>query len=274
MRADPILITGCSSGIGRAAAEALLASGHTVYASARRPETLAGLAARGAHTLALDVTDETSMAAAVALVEAAHGSVGTLINNAGYGEYGPVEEVPLDAVRKEFETNVFGLGRMCQLVLPGMRAAGRGRIINISSMGGRLTFPTGGWYHASKYAVESLSDALRVEVAPFGVDVVLVEPGMIRTEFSAVASAGLQPRDDGPYATLRRYSDETTRRSYASRLAIDPARLARVIQRVVEARRPRPRYLVTPFAKATVHLRRLAGGRVWDALMRRSYRLG
>ena len=273
MLVDPVLITGCSSGIGRATAEALLASGHTVYATARRPETLAALAARGAHTLALDVTDEVSMAAAVAVVEAEHGAVGTLINNAGYGEYGPVEEVPLDAVRQEFETNVFGLGRMCQLVLPGMRAAGHGRIVNISSMGGRLTFPTGGWYHASKYAVESLSDALRVEVARFGVDVVLVEPGMIRTEFDAVASSGLRSHDDGPYAALRRHSDETTRRSYASRLAIDPARLARVIQRAVEARRPRPRYLVTPFAKAAVHLRRLAGGRVWDAVVRRSYRL-
>jgi NADP-dependent 3-hydroxy acid dehydrogenase YdfG len=130
---DPVLVTGCSTGIGRAAAEALLARGHTVWATARRPETLADLAAKGAHVTALDVTDEASMTAAVAEVEAAHGAVGTLVNNAGYGEYGAVEEVAMDKVRAMFETNVFGLARMCQLVLPGMRAAGRGRIVNLSS---------------------------------------------------------------------------------------------------------------------------------------------
>lgn len=173
----PVLITGCSTGIGRATAEQLVRAGYTVYATARRPETLADLAAAGAVTLALDVTDEESMTSAVRLVEKEHGQVGTLINNAGYGAYGPVEEVSLDEARREFETNVFGLGRMCQLVLPAMRTAGSGRIINISSMGGRVTFPAGGWYHASKYAVEALSDALRVEVASFGVQVVLVEPG-------------------------------------------------------------------------------------------------
>jgi NAD(P)-dependent dehydrogenase (short-subunit alcohol dehydrogenase family) len=150
---DPVLVTGCSTGIGRATAERLLDGGHTVYATARRPETLAALEVRGAHVLALDVTDEASMRTAVEIVESAHGAVGALVNNAGYGVYGPVEEVDLDAARAQFETNVFGLGRMCQLVLPGMRRAGRGRIVNVSSMGGRIVFPTGGWYHASKYAV-------------------------------------------------------------------------------------------------------------------------
>ena len=161
---DPVLVTGCSTGIGRAVAEELLRQGHTVWATARRPDTLADLADRGAHVTALDVTDEASMSAAVAEVEAAHGSVGTLVNNAGYGEYGAVEEVDLDKVRAMFETNVFGLARMCQLVLPGMRRAGRGRIVNIGSMGGRFTFPLGGYYHATKYAVEALTDALRMEV--------------------------------------------------------------------------------------------------------------
>src|SRR5688572_4408696 len=182
---DPVLVTGCSTGIGRAVAQALLASGHTVWATARRPETLADLAEAGAHVTSLDVTDEGSMRTAVDEVEAAHGAVGTLVNNAGYGEYGAVEEVSLDKVRAMFETNVFGLARMCQLVLPGMRAAGRGRILNVSSMGGRMTFPLGGYYHASKYAVEALSDALRVEVRPFGVDVVVLEPGVTRSSFEA-----------------------------------------------------------------------------------------
>ncbi len=141
---DPILITGCSTGIGRATARLLLAAGHTVYATARRPHTLDELAGAGARVIALDVTDGRSTTEAVAAVEAEHGGVATLINNAGYGSYGPVEEVPLDDVRRQFETNVLGLGRMCQLVLPGMRRAGQGRILNVSSMGGRLVFPTGG----------------------------------------------------------------------------------------------------------------------------------
>ena len=178
-----VLITGCSTGIGRAVVEDLLRQGHTVWATARRLDTVTDLADRGAHVTALDVTDEASMSVAVAEVEAAHGSVGTLVNNAGFGEYGAVEEVDMDKVRAMFETNVFGLARMCQLVLPGMRRAGKGRIINIGSMGGRFTFPMGGYYHATKYAVEALTDALRMEVKSFGVDVALVEPGVTRSSF-------------------------------------------------------------------------------------------
>jgi NADP-dependent 3-hydroxy acid dehydrogenase YdfG len=275
MNADPVLVTGCSSGIGKATAQALVAAGHTVYATARRPATLAELEAAGARTLALDVTDESSMTAAVDAIEAEHGSVGTLVNNAGYGVYGPVEEVAMDDVRREFETNVFGLGRLTQLVLPAMRAAGRGRVVNMSSMGGRFVYPTGGWYHASKYAVEALSDALRVEVAPFGISVVIVEPGLIRTEFESVASGSLSPENArGPYAALRKHADAIMRRSYASRAGADPTAVAEVVKRAVEAGRPRTRYVVTPAAKAQVQLRRLGGDRLWDAVMRRAYRIG
>ncbi|MFN0280620.1 MAG: oxidoreductase [Kineosporiaceae bacterium] len=272
---DPVLVTGCSTGIGRATAERLLDGGHTVYATARRPETLAALEVRGAHVLALDVTDEASMRTAVEIVESEHGAVGALVNNAGYGVYGPVEEVDLDAARAQFETNVFGLGRMCQLVLPGMRRAGRGRIVNVSSMGGRIVFPTGGWYHASKYAVEALSDALRVEVAPFGVRVVLVEPGLIRTEFESVASGGLGAgAERSAYADLRRHADAVMSRAYRSRAGAGPSTVAEVIATAVETRRPRTRYVVTAAAKAQVQTRRLAGDRVWDAFVRRTYRLG
>jgi NAD(P)-dependent dehydrogenase (short-subunit alcohol dehydrogenase family) len=271
MNGDPVLVTGCSSGIGKATAQALVAAGHTVYATARRPSTLADLEAAGARTLALDVTDEDSMKAAVATIEAEHGAVGALVNNAGYGVYGPVEEVPMEDVRREFETNVFGLGRMTQLVLPGMRAAGRGRIVNVSSMGGRLVYPTGGWYHASKYAVEAMSDALRVEVKPFGISVVLVEPGLIRTEFESVASGGLAAQASGPYAALRTTSDEVMRRGYRSRLGAEPSAVASVITKAVSSGRPRSRYVVTPGAKAQVQLRRLGGDRVWDAFVSRAY---
>src|ERR1700751_5500999 len=160
MPSKAVLITGCSSGIGHATAELLAGEGWTVYATARRPETLADLEAQGCKTLALDVTDEASMTAAVSAVQEAEGAVGVLINNAGYSQSGAVESVPLDQVRRQFETNVFGLTRMCQLLLPGMRDQRWGKIVNISSMGGRLVFPGGGFYHATKYAVEAISDAL------------------------------------------------------------------------------------------------------------------
>lgn len=270
----PILVTGCSSGIGAATADLLLKAGHTVYATARRPETLTALADAGARTLALDVTSEESMTAAVAAVEEEHGRVGALVNNAGYGEYGTVEETDLDKVRAMFETNVFGLARMVQLVLPGMRAAGTGRIVNIGSMGGRLTWPVGGYYHATKYAVEAISDALRNEVRPFGVHVSLVEPGLIRTEFeqTATTSEAHVPRPDSPYADLLSTSVSATTGAYANRrVAAGPGAVARVVLKAVEARSPRSRYVVTPAARALITARTLGGDRVWDTIVRQQY---
>ena len=196
-RSAPVLITGCSSGIGRAAAISLHDAGLTVYATARRVDSMAGLASRGIHTLALDVTDEASMTEAVTAVETAAGPVAVLVNNAGYGLYGPVEQLPMDEIRRQFETNFFGLVRLTQLVLPGMRSRGKGRILNVSSMGGRITLPGGAFYHASKYAVEALSDALRMEVAQFGIDVVLIEPGPVKTPWNDIAAASLSSAAPG-----------------------------------------------------------------------------
>src|ERR1700754_4716578 len=173
-KSRPVLITGCSTGIGRATAERLADEGYNVHATARSPESIEDLAARGMKTHALDVTDEASMDAAVAEVEK-EGPIGALVNNAGYSQSGAIETIPMASVRKQFETSVFGLIRMCQLVLPGIREAGSGRIVNLSSMGGKLVFPGGGIYHATKHAVEALSDALRFEVSEFGVDVVVIE---------------------------------------------------------------------------------------------------
>ncbi|MDQ1295777.1 MAG: hypothetical protein QG608_3664, partial [Actinomycetota bacterium] len=175
-------------------------------------------------------------------------------------------------VRQEFETNVFGLGRLCQLVLPGMRRAGGGAVVNVSSMAGRFVLPTGGWYHASKYAVEALSDALRVEVAPFGVRVVLIEPGIIRTGFEAVATRTLA--GDGPYADLRNASAALMTRIYASRMGRDAQAVAATVERALRARRPRARYLVTPGARALVGFRRAAPDALWDAVSRHQYGLG
>jgi len=278
-RYDPVLISGCSSGIGAATAAALVAAGHTVYATARRVETLADLEALGCHPLALDVTSEDSMIAAVAAIETEHGHVGTLVNNAGFGEYGTIEESDLDRVRTMFDTNVFGLARLTQLVLPGMRRSRSGRIVNIGSMGGRITFPVGGYYHATKYAVEAISDALRVEVQPFGIDVILVEPGLVRSSFEGRMNEGLEVEAatgnaDTEYASLLAANDRSSTSGYANDfMSTGPESVAAVIVKALEATRPRSRYVVTPAAKAMINLRRLGGDRVWDWAMRRQFGL-
>jgi NADP-dependent 3-hydroxy acid dehydrogenase YdfG len=270
-----VLITGCSSGIGEATAARLAADGWNVYATARRPETLSKLAEQGCKTLALDVTDEDSMQAAVSAVAEAEGAVGVLINNAGYSQSGAVESVPLDQVRRQFETNVFGLIRMCQLVLPGMRAQRWGKIVNISSMGGRLTFPGGGLYHATKYAVEAISDAMRFEVRGFGVDVILVEPGLIVTSFGDVASASVGVSDDGgPYADFNRKVAKITEGAYKgpmSKLGAGPDAVAKTIGRALRSGRPKPRYPVTASAHMMINQRRLTPDRVWDMMMRAQF---
>ncbi len=278
--AEPVLITGCSSGIGHAAAASLRDAGLRVYATARRAETLADLAARGIATLPLNVTDEASMAEAVAAVEADAGAVGTLINNAGYGLYGPVEQVPMAEIRRQFETNFFGLVRLSQLVLPGMRRRQGGRILNVSSMGGRATLPGGAFYHASKYAVEAFSDALRMEVAQFGIDVVLIEPGPVKTPWTDVAADSLGDATSGsetdPYAAYKAavgVSFGRTTSGFVSRLGSDAQDIAKVITRAVTARRPRTRCLINPVAKSLVTMNRLLPGRAYDAIIRHQYGL-
>lgn len=272
---SPVLITGCSCGIGAAIAEFLAGRGHVVYATARDASALERLERAGCRTLTLDVTDEASMAAAVAEVIAEHGYVGTLVNNAGYGSYGAVEEVPLDEVRRQFETNVFGLARLTQLVLPSMRDRGRGRIVNISSMGGRVTFPFGGFYHATKHAVEALSDALRFEVAPFGVDVVVIEPGLITTRFGQTAAATLSAATgaDSPYRESVDALDASIARAYGnSRISAPPEAVAKVVGDALSAERPRTRYVVTPAARALVTARAISPGRAWDFMLSRAFK--
>jgi NAD(P)-dependent dehydrogenase (short-subunit alcohol dehydrogenase family) len=264
-----VLITGCSTGIGRATAERLAGGDWTVYATARRPESIADLEQRGCRTLALDVTDEDSMQAAVRTIEEAEGAIGVLINNAGYSQSGALETVSLDDVRVQFETNVFGLLRMCQLVLPGMRRAGGGRILNISSMGGRLVFPGGGAYHGTKYAVEAMSDALRFEVSGFGVDVVLIEPGLITTNFAETA-VGTTSVEDGPYAKFNTAVAASTAGIYESpmrHLGGGPDAVAKKIEKVISRRRTRSRYPVTASAHLGLLQRKLTPDRVWDRII-------
>jgi short-subunit dehydrogenase len=279
-RLEPVLITGCSSGIGKAAALSLHEAGFTVYATARRTETLTDLGGRGLRTLALDVTDEQSMTQAVAAVEADAGAVGVLINNAGYGLYGPVEQLPMAEIRRQFETNFFGLVRLTQLVLPGMRRQGRGRILNVSSMGGRITLPGGAFYHASKYAVEALSDGLRMEVAQFGIDVVLIEPGPVKTPWNDVAAASISTTgaapDGDPYLAYKAAVGASFGRTQAGlvgRLGSTSEDIAKVMTQAVTARRPRARYLINPVAKSLVAMNRMLPARVYDAALRRQYGL-
>jgi len=283
-----VLITGCSSGIGREAARHLAGLGYTVFATARRVEDLADLAAAGCRTLPLDVTDEASMRAAVDAVEAAHDRIDVLVNNAGYSQSGAVESVPLARTRAQFETNVFGPLRLTQLVLPGMRRRGAGRIVNVSSMGGRLVFPGGGVYHASKYALEALSDALRYELRPFGIDVVLIEPGLIKTNFAATVGARLStlaaeagatgaPADDAAavYADFNGVVARGTAAAYQrgpmARMAGEPIDVARVIGRALAAPRPRARYTVALSATFFLTLRRWLGDALWDWFLRANF---
>lgn len=281
MTSKAVLITGCSTGIGRATAERMAgratagSSGRDwkVYATARRPESIADLAERGCRTLALDVTDEDSMQAAVKTVEGAEGPVGALVNNAGYGQEGAFEETPMDDVRRQFETNVFGLVRLSQLVLPGMRRQGWGRIVNISSVGGKVTFPGGAFYHASKHSVEALSDALRFEVRGFGIDVIVVEPGLIKTAFGETATASVGAAG-GPYAEFNAGVAKRVGGAYEGlmgSLAAGPDAVARVIEAAISARRPRPRYRVTAGARVVLTLRKLMPDRAWDAFMRTQF---
>jgi NAD(P)-dependent dehydrogenase (short-subunit alcohol dehydrogenase family) len=273
-KSRPVLITGCSTGIGRATAERLAEDGWNVHATARRPESIEDLAERGMKTHALDVTDEGSMELAVGEIEK-DGPIGALINNAGYSQSGAVESIPMSSVRKQFETNVFGLVRMCQLVLPGMRRAGSGRIVNLSSMGGKLTFPGGGIYHATKHAVEALSDALRFEVREFGIDVVVLEPGLIVTDFGETAAGSLaEVEDHGPYAKFNTDVARVTANAYTggmARFGAGPEAVAGKIARALTAGRPSTRYKVTPSARLVMGMRRLMTDRMWDRFVRSQY---
>jgi NAD(P)-dependent dehydrogenase (short-subunit alcohol dehydrogenase family) len=210
----------------------------------------------------------------VGAVEAEHGAVGVLVNNAGYSQSGAIEQVPLDDVRRQFETNVFGLARMCQLVLPGMRRQGWGRIVNVSSMGANFTFPGGGYYHATKYAVEAISDALRFEVKGFGIDVIIVQPGIIRTGFADAATTALEssaPEGAGPYAEFDAAVTRATRDVYekgpVAKLGGGPEAVAKVIGKAIAADKPKIRYRVTPSARLLVGQRAIMTDGMWDRLM-------
>jgi NAD(P)-dependent dehydrogenase (short-subunit alcohol dehydrogenase family) len=261
------IVTGASSGIGEAAARRLARAGFTVYGAARRTDRLAALASDGIRALPLDLTDDASVVAAVDQVLAEQGRIDVLVNNAGYGSYGAVEDVPMDEARRQFEVNVFGLARLAQLVMPTMRAQRSGRIINITSMGGKFAMAFGGWYHATKFAVEGLSDAMRQELSPFGVDVVVIEPGAIKTEWAGIAmGSAVEVSGSGAYG------DRVTQgigRMDTGRFGSQPEVVAKAIERAATARRPRTRYAVGMGAKPAIAARKVLPDRVLDAVIAR-----
>jgi len=275
-RQKAALITGCSSGIGRATALGLKDAGWLVYATARRAASIEELARAGCRAMELDVTDETSIERAVRQVESDCGSIDALVNNAGYSQSGTVEETPIELIRRQFETNVLGLARLTQLVLPGMRRAGQGRIVNLGSMGGTLVFPGGGYYHATKYALEAFSDALRFEVGGLGIEVILIQPGLIRTGFSEAAVSSVPPQSaDSPYRALMAKVKQATKDVFteglAAKLVGDPDDVARTIEQALTAKRPKSRYRVSASAHVFMRLRSLLGDRGWDGFLAQHY---
>jgi NAD(P)-dependent dehydrogenase (short-subunit alcohol dehydrogenase family) len=263
------MVTGASSGIGEATVRRLLAEGYKVYAAARRVDRMQALAQAGAVVQALDLTDDASMVAAVAAIRAADGRLDALVNNAGYGSYGALEDVPMEEARRQVEVNLFGLARMTQLVLPMMRAQRGGTVVNITSVGGKMHEPLGAWYHATKFAVEGLSDCLRMELQPFGINVVIVEPGAIKTEWGGIAREGMLRYSGGTaYAEQARLHARMFEGADKSNMASPPEVVAATIARALRARRPRTRYATGGGAGMILALRRFTTDRGFDWLMR------
>lgn len=261
-------VTGASAGIGFETARKLAAAGFTVYAGARRVDKMEPLKAYGVNVVSLDVTDEESMAAAVGGVLAVHGRIDVLVNNAGYGSYGSLEEVEPAEGRRQFDVNVFGLARMTQLVIPAMRAARRGRIINVSSIGGKMYEPLGAWYHATKFAVEGLSDSLRVELKPHGIGVSIIEPAGTQSEWGTISAEGLLASSaDGPYAAQAAVVAAALATTDQGALSSSPEIVADAIVHAATAARPRTRYPVGRNARSILLLRRLLPDRAFDAVL-------
>ena len=269
MEKKVILITGASSGIGFDAAQTLARQGHTVYAAARRVEKMEPLQSDGVKVMRMDVTDSASMAEGVKTVLDAEGRIDVLVNNAGYGYFGAVENVTMEEARRQVEVNVFGLAELCKLVLPVMRKQGSGRIINTSSIAGKMVLPFGAWYHVSKFSVEALSDALRMEMKPFGVDVVLIEPGGIKTDWGIIAAKHLAESSKGTaYEEDALREAELMHKGYSGNYLSAPRVVTRAISRAVNSQRPRARYRIGSGAFIMVFLHTVLPTRWWDGMMR------
>lgn len=271
MRKEVILITGASSGIGYQSAIDLKEKNYIVYGAARRLDKLKSLEDKGINIISLDVSDEDSMVNCIKTIVDREGTIDVLVNNAGYGSYGAVEDVSIEEGRAQFEVNMFGLARMTQLVLPYMRKQKSGRIINITSMGGKVTTPFGAWYHATKFAVEGFSDCLRMEVKKFNIDVVVIEPGGIKTNWGVIAGNNLiKTSGNGAYSEKASEYAKTLISMYSSGKGLsNPSLISRTIAKVVTRRKPRTRYLLGANAKPVFILKRLLSDRAYDFIVMR-----
>lgn len=269
-----ILITGASSGIGFDAAQMLARQGHRVYAAARRTALMEPLKELGVHVIGMDVTDEASMVQGVETVIQAEGRIDVLVNNAGYGYLGAIETVPMEEARRQLEVNVFGLARLTQLVLPYMRKQGSGRIVNTSSIAGKMVIYMGGWYNVTKFSVEAFSDALRMEMKPFGIDVVMIEPGAIKTDWGIIAAKHLKESSTGTaYETIGTQWAKNIDWYYKTNMLSKPSVVAKAINRAVNKRRPRTRYRTGRFSHVGVFFNAILPDRWWDAMMRKLGRI-
>lgn len=259
------LVTGASSGIGAMTARELSKAGYTVYAAARRVDKMEVLKKDGIRPISLDLTKEESMLNCVETILKETGHIDVLVNNAGYGSYGAIEGVPMDEARRQFEVNLFGMARLIQLVTPGMRANRYGKIVNISSMGGKIWTKFGGWYHATKFAVEGFSDCLRMELAPFGIDVLVVEPGGIKTDWGIIAANHLkETAKGGAYEPYANKAADGMIKNYSGNMLAKPELIAKTVKKAVTKKRPRTRYLVGFMAKPMVITQKIFGDRIFD----------
>ena len=266
---NTILITGASSGMGKETALQLIKEGHIVYGAARRVESMKELVDNGGHAIKMDVTNEETIKQGVEQLIHEQGKIDILINNAGYAIYGAVEDTSIEDARRQFEVNIFGLARLTQLVLPHMREQKSGKIINISSMGGKIYTPLGAWYHATKHALEGWSDALRIEVKQFNIDVVIVEPGAIATEFGDVMLEPMLSRSgEGPYSHIAHSMANATRSSYEKKGASSPPSvIANVISKAINAKKPKTRYVAGKMAKPLMFMRKRLSDRMFDRII-------
>lgn len=263
------LVTGASSGMGKAIAARLLDDGYRVFVAARGVDRMADLVARGAIALRMDIANDADIVAAARVIEETTGGVDVLVNNAGFGLYGPVEEVSIEEARYQFEVNVFGAARLTQLLLPAMRARGSGTIVNVTSMGGKVYTVLGAWYHATKHALEGWSDSLRLELEPHGIRVVVIEPGLIETGFGDAASRGILERSGhGPYARLAEGVARSMDASYGRGRGTDPAVIADVVAKAIRSKRPRTRYAAGKYAAMMIWVRKWLGDRAFDRLIK------
>ena len=264
------LITGASSGIGFDTAIELKKKGFIVYGAARRLDRLAKLKESGIKIIALDVTNEESMIKCVNEILDKEGRIDILINNAGYGSFGAIEDVSMEEAKRQMEVNIFGLARMTQLVTPSMRKNKFGKIVNISSMAGKVHTPFGGWYHATKFALEGLSDCLRMELEPFGIDVIIVEPGGIKTDWGIIAAEHLKKSSEkSAYADATNKAAKSMKEMYSGSRLTDSIVIAHTIVKSVTVKKPKTRYLVGYGAKPAVFMRRLVSDRIFDKIIKR-----